>query len=237
MSTVLREFILSDFLKEQNKLVAVPESESMTGSCAVDSCSEEGHHHHHSESNHADGFAVHEFDEHIWLSIENAILCSNYFCKKLCELDSENADLYEKNTKDYVQKLMQLNERFKDVIENSKRKSLLFADRFPFVYFVNDYGLDCYAAFVGCSAETEASFETMAFLTKKVDELELPFLIVLENSSSKIAETIVKNSKTKNQEILILNSIQSCTQKQIHEGFSYLVAMENNLTVLEKALN
>jgi hypothetical protein len=117
-----------------------------------------------------------------------------------------------------------------------ERQLLLFADRFPFVYLTNDYNIDVFAAFVGCSAETEASFETIAFLSTKVDELNLQYLIVLENSSDKIANTIIKNSKNKNQEILILNSIQSCTQKQIAEGLTYFDVMSKNLDVLKKAL-
>ena len=156
-------------------------------------------------------------------------------CQELCSLDSENADLYRRNTENYVAKLSNLDLEFENAVNSANCRTLLFADRFPFVYLTNDYNIDVFAAFVGCSAETEASFETIAFLANKVDELNLKYLIVLENSSDKIANTIIKNSKNKNQEILILNSIQSCSQKQIAEGLSYFDVMTKNLEVLKKA--
>lgn len=236
---------LSDFLEEKNRLVCVPEGKSITGSvlCDDENCltehnhnheEEVGHEHHNHNHSHSHN---HDFDEHIWLSLENAVLCVQLLCENLCSLDFENADLYRKNAKDYVQKLVSLDEQYKIVVNSSKRNYLLFADRFPFVYLTNDYGLNVFAAFVGCSAETEASFETLAFLTNKIDDHKRPYLMILENSNSKIADTLIKNSKEKNQQVLVLNSIQSCTQTQIEQGLSYFDVMESNLKVLEKALN
>ncbi len=231
----LKVLNLIEFLEDQNRILCTPDGKEVSGSdfCEVDfgvhnENHEEAHcHHYHDE---------HSDDEHIWLSLKNAILVCNYMCEQLCLIDSENADSYRRNTENYVLKLSNLDSEFEKVSKAGTRKTLLFADRFPFVYLTNDYKIDVFAAFVGCSAETEASFETIAFLTNKVDELNLPCLIVLENSSDKIANTIIKNSKNKNQEILILNSIQSCTQKQIEDGLSYFDVMCDNLEVLQKAL-
>ena len=115
-------------------------------------------------------------------------------------------------------------------------KTLIFGDRFPFRYFSDDYGLKYYAAFVGCSAETEASFETITFLAGKVDELSLHSVMTIERSDNKIAETIVKSSTSKDQKILTLDSLQSVTSKEVESGTTYLGVMESNLSVLKEAL-
>lgn len=234
---------LIEFLEEKGRVLCVPDGKEVSGTdyCEVDLEVHDDHEENHHEDknhnhNHSHNHHEHSDDEHIWLSLKNAILICNYLCQELCLLDSENADLYRRNTENYVAKLSNLDLEFENAVESASCRTLLFADRFPFVYLTNDYNIDVFAAFVGCSAETEASFETIAFLTNKVDELNLKYLIVLENSSDKIANTIIKNSKNKNQEILILNSIQSCSQKQIAEGLSYFDVMTKNLEVLKKAL-
>ena len=114
---------------------------------------------------------------------------------------------------------------------------MLFGDRFPFRYLVDDYGLSYYAAFAGCSAETEASFETISFLAGKVDELRLPCVLTIEGAQHKIAETIVQNTAEKNQSILTLDSMQGTTLKDVENGTTYLSVMINNLNVLKQALN
>ena len=121
-------------------------------------------------------------------------------------------------------------------MKNGQRKTILFADRFPFRYLADDYGLTYYAAFVGCSAETEASFETIAFLAKKVDELKLPVVLTIEGNNHSIAETVVSSTQEKNQQILVMNSLQSVTEKDIADGESYLGIMTENLEVLKEAL-
>ncbi|MBP0966188.1 MAG: zinc ABC transporter substrate-binding protein, partial [Oscillospiraceae bacterium] len=108
--------------------------------------------------------------------------------------------------------------------------------RFPFRYFTEDYGLDYYAAFVGCSAETEASFETVVFLANKLDELGLDTVYTIESSDGAIARTIIENTKDKNQQIAVLNSIQSVTADQVKSGTTYLSLMQQNYDVLEAHL-
>lgn len=127
--------------------------------------------------------------------------------------------------------------KYDAVIDKSARKILLFADRFPFRYMTDDYGLKYYAAFSGCSAETEASFETVKFLAEKTDEFNLPYVITIDGTKHKIAETVIANTKTKNQKILVLDSMQSKTSNDIKNGISYLSVMERNLKVLKAALN
>ncbi len=177
-----------------------------------------------------------EKDEHVWLSLKNAKKLCEHICKKICEMDDANKQVYEDNTKSYVQALEKLDMQFKDAVENAKTKTLLFGDRFPFRYLVDDLGLDYYAAFAGCSAESEASFETVIFLAKKVDELGLKSIITIEGSKGNIAETIKNNTSSKDQQILTMNSLQSVTKKDIDNGITYMGEMEKNVNVLKDAL-
>lgn len=178
-----------------------------------------------------------ELDEHVWLSLRNAAVVCDAIEAALEQLDPDNAEFYKGNLDTYKQELNSLDEKFCDMTETAARKTLLFGDRFPFRYMTDDYGLDYYAAFAGCSAETEASFETITFLANKVDELELPCVLTIEGTDNKIAETIIQNTNAKNQKILSLNSMQSVTSKDAENDTTYLSVMEENLSVLTEALN
>ena len=151
-------------------------------------------------------------------------------------MDATNKEAYQSNTTKYTAKLDSLDKEYEAAVKNAGVKTVLFGDRFPFRYLVDDYGLDYYAAFVGCSAESEASFETIVFLAKKVDELGLKAICQIESSDGKIAKTIKDNTKSKNQEILTLDSLQSTTGEQAKSGKTYLSAMQSNLEVLKNAL-
>ena len=188
------------------------------------------------EDEEAEGEEEPEYDEHIWLSLKNAVILTEYLSDQIQKLDSKNADTYKKNTAAYTNELKALDEEYFLSLAIYSRNVLLFGDRFPFRYLTEDYGLYYYAAFVGCSAESEASFETITFLAKKLDELGLPAVITLEKSDKKIAKTIVAASTYKNQKILEMDSIQSITQKEIKAGKTYLSAMKKNLEVLKESL-
>ena len=177
-----------------------------------------------------------EYDEHIWLSLKNAEILVGKIAESIESLDSNNADIYKQNAASYIDKLNALDSKYAEAVENANTKTLLFADRFPFRYLVDDYGLDYYAAFGGCSAETEASFETVTFLAKKIDELAIKTVLTIDGSDSKIAETIVSNTASKDQQILTLDSIQSVTKNDIKSGMTYLSIMESNLAILKEAL-
>ena len=155
----------------------------------------------------------------------------------LCTLDPDNSQMYKSNLESYKTKLSDLDNRYSDTVSKGTTKTLLFGDRFPFRYLTDDYGLDYYAAFAGCSAESEASFETITFLAGKCDELELKYVMTIESSDGKIAQTIINNTKTKDQQILKLDSMQSATMKDVLSGTTYLSVMESNLNVLETALS
>ena len=177
-----------------------------------------------------------EYDEHVWLSLKNASVICQHIADKLCELDSANAEAYKANAQSYISKINALDEQYAQAVSESEVKTLVFADRFPFRYMTDDYSIDYYAAFIGCSAETEASFETIKFLAKKVDELSLNCVITLEGSDDRIAKTVIANTETKDKEMLVLNSMQSTTGEQVKEGADYLAIMTSNLEVLKQAL-
>ena len=170
-----------------------------------------------------------EYDEHVELECQEIE-------KQLSALDPENQQVYEENLNSYLAKLQELDGKYQDAVNNSTMHTLLFADRFPFRYMVDDYGLDYYAAFVGCSAETEASFETITFLAGKIDELGLHTVLTIEKSDQKIARTVIENTKNKDQQILAMDSMQSTISEDVKNGTTYLSTMESNLEILKQAL-
>ena len=177
-----------------------------------------------------------EADEHVWLSLKNAKMLVRVISKALQELDPDSKDIYAANADAYVKKLSALDAEYQAAVDAASNKTILFGDRFPFRYLVDDYGLCYYAAFVGCSAETEAGFETISFLAKRVDEWKLPCVLTIEGAQHKIAETVVRNTTAKNQRVLTMDSMQSTTSKDVKNGTTYLSVMEKNLSVLKEAL-
>ena len=177
-----------------------------------------------------------EYDEHVWLSLKNAKTLVAAISAALQELDPHNKDAYAANAEAYGQKLSALDAEYQKAVSAGTYRTLLFGDRFPFRYLVDDYGLSYYAAFAGCSAESEASFETVSFLARKVDEGKLPCVLTIEGKNHKIAETVVQNTAGKNQKILTMDSMQSTTSQDVARGTTYLSLMEKNLDVLKEAL-
>ncbi|MBR6232721.1 MAG: zinc ABC transporter substrate-binding protein [Erysipelotrichaceae bacterium] len=185
-------------------------------------------HEHEEEHEHEEG----EYDEHVWLSLKNAGLFVEKICTALCEKDPENKAVYENNRDAYLKKLSDLDVSFAEAAASKNKDILLFADRFPFLYLCKDYGLDYYAAFNGCSAETEASFETIRFLAEKTKEHSLNVILTIEDGNVKIAETVKDNAGNEDIVILSMNSMQS----GLTENDDYLSLMEKNLEVLKQAL-
>ena len=187
-------------------------------------------HHHHDEEV--------ENDEHVWLSLKNAEILVQKITVELAKLDLAHASAYKDNAADYIARITALDGDYRKAIESAHRKTILFGDRFPFRYLVDDYGIKYYAAFVGCSAESEASFETIAFLANKMDSDSLPAILTIEKGNKKIASAVLAASKnSKDAQILTINSMQSVTEQQIAKGESYLSIMQTNLEILRKALN
>ena len=186
------------------------------------------------DHDHEDGEV--EYDEHVWLSLKNAATLVESISKSLETLDSANADAYKSNASSYIEKLNSLDAQYQAATKDAAVKTLLFGDRFPFRYLTDDYGLSYYAAFVGCSAETEASFKTITFLSGKMNELSLHAVMTIEGNDHKIANTIIENTAAKDAKVLTLDSMQATTSKDVKNGASYMSIMENNLAVLKEAL-
>ena len=178
-----------------------------------------------------------EYDEHVWLSLRNAEILVKEIASALSKADSANSSVYQANANAYCAKLDALDKKYIDVVSRANKTTLLFGDRFPFRYMVEDYDIKYFAAFVGCSAETEASFETVAFLAKKLNELNLGAVCQIESSDGRIAKTIISTAKSKGVKTLTFDSLQSTTKQDMKKGASYLKSMNENLSVLETALN
>ena len=174
-------------------------------------------------------------DEHIWMSLRAASLCVDLICGALCEADSANDDLYRMNADDYKARLNALDQAYAEAVASSELDTILVADRFPFRYLAEDYDLNYFAAFAGCSAETEASFQTVLGLSQKADELGLPVILVTENSTGDIAEAVSEGSQNE-PPVRVLDSLQSVTAEIAESGVTYLSVMEQNLEVLKEAL-
>ena len=209
----------------------------------------EGHSHeeehtdeeHSHEEEHTDEEHSHEeehnhnvIDEHVWTSPKNAILIVQEITKILCEKDLQNADFYNSNSQKYIGELEKLDNNFREIVSNSSKKTMIFGDRFPFRYFANEYGLDYYAAFSGCSTETEASPKTIAFLIDKVKENNINVVFTIEFSNGKIADSIVDSTGAKK---MTFNSCHNLTKEQLEQGETYISLMQENVEALKEALN
>ncbi|MBQ8678357.1 MAG: zinc ABC transporter substrate-binding protein [Treponema sp.] len=206
----------------------VKEEEVVEGMQAEDNEHEEGELHMSELADHLHDKS--EFDEHVWLSLNNAIASSNEIARALMEKDESNAQIYMANLVSYVQALSSLKEAYANEFGG---KTIIVCDRFPFRYLTDEFGIKYYAAFVGCSAETEASFETIAFLSKKCQELDAKAVFVTESADKKIARTVISSANREGLPVITLDSMQSVTLKQAKKGADYLNIMRSNLEALK----
>ena len=175
-----------------------------------------------------------EMDEHVWTSPKNAVLIVEKIRDELCRIDPGNAQDYKKSSESYIEKLNQLDEEFKEVVEHAVRKEIIVGDRFPFRYFADAYGLDYYAAFPGCSTDTEASASTIAFLIDKVKEDKIPVVFHIELSNEQMCDSICSATGAKKE---LLNAVHNVSKSDFESGVTYLDLMEHNAKVLKEALN
>lgn len=222
--------ILGDNVKEEEIVEGMEAEEEDEDEEEHEHHHEEGeeHHHHHDEDEV-------EYDEHVWLSLRNTKVICQAITEALCQKDSANSTGYKKNLSSYIAQLDELDKAYSTAIKAASKNTLIFGDRFPFRYLVDDYDLNYYAAFVGCSAETEASFKTVIFLANKMDELDSNYIFKIESGDGKLSKTIIQNSGKKNAKILTLDSMQSVTSKQA-QTTTYLKIMNENLNVLKEGL-
>ncbi len=196
----------------------------------------EGMEHDHGHEECTDDSHNHQYDEHIWLSLDNAQLLCREIATQLGKADPAKASGYTTACEAYCTKLAALDEKYHQAVDNAKTDTLVFADRFPCLYLTHDYELEYYAAFSGCSSESEASFATITFLTDKINELNLSAVVTIENSDKKIAQTIINTGKVGDLKVLTFNSLQSVTSGSIADGVTYLSVMTDNLEIIREAL-
>ena len=177
-----------------------------------------------------------EFDEHIWLSLKNARLATQNIADELSAIDVKNAERYTENAKSYAQELLSLDESFVNTLAE-EHPFMLFADRFPFVYTLSDYGISYQAAFEGCTTDASADFDTIISLIEEAKLHNTKYVCVTESSDKALAKTVISSSNHTEMEILTFNSIQGITKRDIESGVTYLSLMKNNLETMKKAIS
>ena len=178
-----------------------------------------------------------EFDEHIWLSLRKAGICVQAISYAICEKVPELAETFRANTNAYLEEINMLDASFKSTVAAAPHKTIIVCDRFPFRYLTEDYNLEYEAAFDGCSAETEASFETVVRLSNALTESGVNAVLVLEKSDKKIAQTVITNAKKPHCDTFTLDSLQSTSLRDAFNGKTYLGTMRENLATIKKALD
>ncbi len=175
-----------------------------------------------------------EMDEHVWTSPRNAVLIVRKLSDELCAADPDNAREYRENTEKYIKELENLDQEFRDVVDQGVRKEIIVGDRFPFRYFTDAYGLSYYAAFPGCSTDTEASAATVAFLIDKIKEDDIPVVFHIELSNEQMCDSICSATGARKE---LLNAVHNVSKDDFEAGVTYLDLMEHNVEVLKEALN
>ena len=222
------EDLLSNLDIEKSKSIKLMDLVSLKEEELVEGMEEDEH---HDEHEHEEDI---EYDEHVWTSIENTITIINKLKEEIIKIDNGNKDLYEENASNYINELINIDNEIKEVVKNGKRRELIFGDRFPFRYFVDQYNLSYYAAFPGCSEQTEASAKTISFLINKFKKDNISVVFQIELSSGKIAETISKETGAK---VLEFNSAHNITKDDFDSGKTYVDIMKDNVKKLKEALN
>jgi zinc transport system substrate-binding protein len=174
-----------------------------------------------------------EYDEHVWTSPRNAKLIVQKIADVLKQRDPANAVAYEKNTSSYLAKLTDLDASFQTTVNGAKRKTFVFGDRFPFRYFADAYGLSYFAAFPGCSTETECSAATLVFLINKIKAEKIPVVFHIELSNEKIADAVCEETGARKR---LLHAVHNISQRDFDRGESYYTLMTQNVQTLREAL-
>ena len=174
-----------------------------------------------------------EYDEHIWTSPKNAVLMINAIANVLCEKDSLNCESYEKNSKDYISQIEELSSELSQIVNSAKRKQIVVADRFPFRYLTEEYGLDYVAAFPGCSDQADASIATIAYLIKTIKNNKIPYIYYVELSNRNTAQTVAEQTGAK---MLLLHSSHNLSKQDFEKGVTYLDLLKQNVENLKIGL-
>jgi len=220
--------ILDSLNKDNSEMISLMDCVNLVEEDVVEGMTEE------QEDETKDGVEEIEYDEHVWTSPQNAILIVQQLCDRLCQIDEEHADQYKENTRIYIGKLEELDQDFQEVVDHSVRKEIVVGDRFPFRYFADEYGLTYYAAFPGCSTDTEASASTIAFLDDLVKKDHIPVVFHIELSNEKVCNAICESTGSKSE---LLHAVHNISKDDFDAGVTYLDLMKQNVLALKEALN
>ncbi|WP_416487554.1 metal ABC transporter substrate-binding protein [Brachyspira hyodysenteriae] len=236
------EKIVSSMDTNNKKIVRLIDYVKALDEEIVEGMEHDEYHNHEEETNHnehendIEESHTHEgiYDEHIWTSPKNAQLMVTAICNALSEIDADNADIYKSNADKYNQELTVLDEEIRNAVGSSKRKNIVFGDRFPFRYLAEEYGLEYRAPFTGCSSQVDASPKTIAYLINYIKDNKIPYLYYIELSNEKIANTLIEQTGASK---LKLHSGQNVSKEEFNSGVTYLSIMRDNLESLKKGLN
>lgn len=223
----------------RKKIIRLMDYVSVLDEEIAEGMEEDDEHNHNSNekynyNNEKDNHNEDVYDEHIWVSPKNAVLMVNAICEALSDIDAYNADIYKSNADKYNQKLLALDNEIRETVNSSKRKNIVFGDRFPFRYLTEEYGLEYRAPFKGCSSQSDASPKTIAYLINYIKDNNIPYLYYIELSNGKIADILIEHTGINK---LKLHSVQNITKEEFDLNASYLSIMRDNLESLKKGLN
>lgn len=206
----------------------------------VEGMQEDEHEHDHDEEEEHDEHDDHdegpEYDEHVWMSLRSSAALVSAIADEIAKAAPDSEGAVRAAAAVYIARLEALDAEYQDAVSKAKHDTIIVCDRFPFRYLCDDYGIKYYAAFTGCSAESEASFETVAFLISKFNETGIKSAVVLEGDSHKIADTVISGTDNKDQTIVAIDSMQSVTAQNVKNGADYIDIMKANLDSLKAAL-
>lgn len=226
--------VLKDINKDKTKIIKLMDLVNVVPEELVEGMEEHEHEHEEEHDHEHEEEEEVEYDEHVWTSPVNAMTIVNKLKEEIIKLDNSEKTNYEENSSKYIAELANINADIKDIVKNAKRKEIIFGDRFPLRYFADEYGLKYYAAFPGCSEQTEASAKTISFLVDKVKKDKIPVVFHIELSNGKIANTIKEETGAK---VLEFNAAHNISQKDFDAGVTYVDIMKDNIKVLKEALN
>ena len=237
--------VISEIDPKKTKVMKLIDLVKTKNEEAVEGMQEDDHDHDHDDDHDHDHDHDHEhkhshkdeepeIDEHVWTSLKNAKEITEKILKAASEFDKAEEKKLSENAQKYIDKINAVDQKIGEMVKTAKRKEIIVGDRFPLRYFVDDYGIKYYAAFPGCSEQTEANVKTVSFLVKKIKEDKIPAVFKIELSNGLIAETLAKETGAK---ILEIQSAHNISEKDFQSGVTYVDLMERNLEALKEALN
>lgn len=172
-------------------------------------------------------------DEHIWTSPQNAVLMIEHICEKLCGIDPNNSEVYKENSNAYITEINKASDKISDTVAKVQNPFMLVADRFPFGFFAEQYGIEYEAAFDGCAVSTDISLKTMSRLTDTIEKRNINAVFCTELSNCSIANALREEVGV---DVIELHSAHNVTLDDFENKITYVDILYRNITALERGL-